>query len=36
MNNGDDDSFSICSEGNFSNCLKYLVPYVAQVLKKFL
>ena len=30
MNNTDDDSFSICSGGNFSNYLNYLVPHVAQ------
>ena len=35
MNNANDDSFSICSGGNFSNYLNYLVPNVAQFLKKF-
>ena len=34
MNNADDDSFSICSGGNFSNYLNYLVPPVVQFLKK--
>ena len=34
MNNVDDDSFSICSGGNFSNYLNNLVPNVVQFLKK--
>ena len=36
MNNADDDSFSICSGGNFLNYLSYLVPRVLQFLKKIL
>ena len=36
MNNVDDDSFSICNGGNFSNYLNNLVPNVVQFLKKCL